>query len=80
MKLTFSSFKIKSLIKVKDSVARLLRSCVVYKFTCSDYTSVYVGETSRHISTRVHEHLPTEKNSHIFKHLKSSSACRMACN
>ena len=65
IKLAFSSFKIKNLIKVKDSVLRSLRSCVVYKFTCAGYNSVYVGETCRHISTRIHEHLFTDKNSHI---------------
>ena len=32
IKLVFSSFKIKNLIRVKDYVPRLLRSCVVYKF------------------------------------------------
>ena len=51
-----------------------LLSCVVYKFTCAGYYSVYIGETSRHSSTRVREHLFTDKNSHIFKHLKSSSS------
>jgi len=40
---------------------------------------VYIGETSHHLSTRVHEHLSTDKNSHILKHLKSSSSCRDAC-
>ena len=40
---------------------------------------MYVGETSRHLSTRVREHLVSDKNSHIYKHLKSSSACREAC-
>ena len=33
-----------------------------------------------YISTRVREHLFSDKNSHIYKHLKSSSACREACN
>ena len=61
-------------------VPRSLRSCVVYKFTCAECNSVYVGETSRHISTRVREHLFSDKNSHIFKHLQSSDACKNACN
>ena len=80
IKLVFSSFKIKNLIRVKDFVPRSLRSCVVYKFTCAECNSVYVGETSRHISTRVREHLFSDKNSHIFKHLQSSDACKNACN
>ena len=55
IKLAFSSFEIKHLIKIKDSVPRSLQSCVVYKFTCVGCTSVYVGETCRHISTRIRE-------------------------
>ena len=35
IKLAFSSFKIKNLMKVKDSVPRSSHSCVVYKFTCA---------------------------------------------
>ena len=35
IKLVFSSFKIKNLLKVKDSVPRSLRSCIVCKFTLS---------------------------------------------
>ena len=36
IKLACSSFKIKNLMKVKDSVPRSRRSCVAYKFTCAD--------------------------------------------
>ena len=80
IKLAFSSLKIKNLIKIKDSVPRSLRSCVVYKFTRAGCNSVYVGEMCRHISTRIHEHLFTDKNSHIYKHLQGSKACRGSCN
>ena len=51
IKLAFSSFKIKNLLAVKDRVNKSLRSCVVYKFTCAGCNSVYIGETSRHLST-----------------------------
>ena len=64
-KLVFSSFKIKNLIDVKDSVPKTLRSNVVYKFNCAGCDSVYVGEISRHLSARVREHLYTDKNSNI---------------
>ena len=80
IKLAFSSFKIKNLIKVKDSVLRSFRSCVAYKFTCAGCNSVYVGETCRHISTRIREHLFTDKNSHVYKHLHSSKACIDSCD
>jgi len=67
-------------MKVKDSVPRSLRSCVVYKFTCSGCNSVYVGETCRHISTRVREHLFNDKNSYVYKHLRSSKTCKDSCD
>ena len=80
IKLAFSSFKIKNLLAVKDRVNKSLRSCIVYKFTCAGCNSVYIGETSRHLSTRVREHLFTDKNSHIFKHLKTSIPCKNLCS
>ena len=66
-------------MSVKNRVPGSLRSCVVYKFTCVGCNSVYIGEASHHLSTRVREYLFTERNSHIFKHLNSSSSCRDAC-
>ena len=80
IKLAFSSFKIKNLLAVKDRVNKSLRSCIAYKFTCAGCNSVYIGETTRHLSTRVHEHLFTNKNSHIFKHLKTSTSCKNLCS
>ena len=79
IKLAFSSFKVRNLISVKACVPRSLRSCVVYQFTCAGCNSLYIGEKSRHSSTQVREHLFTDKNSNIFKHLKSSSSFRNAC-
>ena len=35
-----------------------------------------IGETTRHLSTRIKEHTVSNKNSHIFKHLSSSPNCR----
>ena len=57
-------------MNVKDTVPRSLHSNVVYKFNCAECSSGYVGETSRHPSTRVCEHLSTDKNSNIFKQVR----------
>ena len=58
------------------------RSLAVIKFLIlkevNDNLTIII--LSRHLSTRVREHLFSDKNSHIYKHLKSSSACREACN
>ena len=44
IKLVFTTFKLRNLFSVKDSVPRELRSHVIYKFTCA----CYIGETGRH--------------------------------
>ena len=62
IKLVFSSFKIKYLINVKDSVPRLLRSNVVYMFTYAESKCAYAVKTSQHLSIRVRKHLFTDKN------------------
>ena len=71
--------KITSLNKF-NTVPVELRSNVVYKFTCVSCNSCYVGETSRHLSTRIREHLNRDRTSHIFQHLQQSEGCRSCCS
>ena len=59
IRLAFTTFKIKNLFNVKDAVPEGLRTKVVYKFSCASCNACYVGDTSRHLSTRVREHFPT---------------------
>ena len=80
IKLVFTTFKLRNIFSVKDSVSRELRSRVIYKFTCACCNACYIGETGRHFSTRVREHLSSDKSSHIFKHLQSSERCRQSCS
>ena len=65
---------------MKDPIPRGLRSRVVYKFACAGCNACYVGETTRHFSTRVREHLVTDKASHIFKHLQNSEHYCALCS
>ena len=53
---------------------------IVYKFTRAGCNASYIGETTHHISTRVREHLVSDKASHVLKHLASSKACRDSCS
>ena len=76
IKLVFSSFKIGNLLGVKDPIPGGIRSRVVYKFARAGCNACYVGETTRHFSTRVHEHLVRDRAAHIFKHLQNSEQCR----
>ena len=80
IKLVFSSSRIGNLFGVKDPVPDGLRSRVVYKFVRAGCNACYVGETCRHFSTRVREHLVSDKASHIFRHLKDSPHCRALCS
>ena len=80
IKLAFSSFKVGSMFSVKDPVPLDLRSRLVYKFLCAGCNACYIGETSRHLSTRVREHLSRDRNSHVYQHLQQSQACRCLAN
>ena len=65
---------------VKDPIPGGLRSRVVSKFVSVGCKTCYVGKTTRHFSTRVREHLVSDKASHIFKHLQNSERCRALCS
>ena len=72
----FSSFKISSLFSMKDKVPFDLRSYIVYKFVCGSCKVDYIGCTKRHLSTRIKEHLETDKKSYVYKHLNESQRCK----
>ena len=75
IKLVWSSFKIGNLVSVKDPIPHGLRTDVVYKFLCAGCSACYVSETTWHFSTRVCEHISSDRTSHIFKHLQNSEHC-----
>ena len=45
-------------------------------FVVKDPIPRFVGQTSRHLSTRVREHLVCDRTSHIFRHFQNSQQCR----
>ena len=57
-----------------------MKSFVIYKFVCASCNACYIGETTRHLSTRIKEHLGLDKQSHIYKHLCLSNSCKHASN
>ena len=79
VKLIFKTSKIGEYFSAKDKVPKQLLSMVVYKFVCANCNVCYVGETSRHLTTRVKEHLLSDKSSHVYKHLQSSADCKNIC-
>ena len=78
--MVFTSFKLKSMSSVKDMIPKGLKSSVVYKFTCEACKASYIGETTRHISTQISEHLSHDKNSHIYKHTMASRKYKALAN
>ena len=73
-----NSFNIGSFFKFKDVVPNLMRSNVVYEYKCSQCGDTYIGETTRHLATRIAEHrgvsartgkpMLKQPNSNIFMH------------
>ena len=53
-----SSRRISSFFPFKDKVPKYLRSSVVYLFKCRCCSASYVGQTTRHLHTRISENLP----------------------
>ena len=51
------TFKIGNLFRVKDGIPHNLQSMVIYEFCCSSCNARYVGQTTRHLKTRVAEHM-----------------------
>ena len=51
------STRISSFFPFKDKVPKLMRSGVVYLFKCRCCSASYVGQTMRHLHTRISEHL-----------------------
>ena len=81
LKISFVTFKLGSLFSTKSLSPKYLKSGVVYLFTCAACNDSYVGETSRHFDTRVHEHLfKASQPSSIYKHLQGNAECKSKCN
>ena len=49
----------------------LNKSHIVYKFSCPGCQSSYIGKTDRTLLTRTREHAVTDKESAIYKHLRT---------
>ena len=75
----YSSFKVGKVFQLKDKTPLPLRSNVVYRFTCScDTSKSYIGMTSRHLITRVKEHLDLgdlHTKSAIKDHIYNCNSC-----
>ena len=64
------------MFNMKYPIPKFLKSFVVYKSICPGWNACYIGETTCHLSTRIKEHLKTDKKSHIFAHLVNDKTCK----
>ena len=58
-----------ALPSLKPATPKELSSRVIYQFTCSSWNACYVGQTSRHLKTRVNEHL--KEKAPVGQHLRT---------
>ena len=58
IEIAFSPFKVGYLCNIKESVSKYLKS--------------FIGEKTRHVTTKIKEHLETDSKPHIFKHLNTN--------
>ena len=75
VRLIFNSFKIGQVFSAKDALPASLKSNMIYKFKCAGCNACYIGETTRHLSSRNEEHLKKNKQSHIYQHLHQEVDC-----
>ena len=75
-KIVLTSFKVADMFNVKDPIPKSLKSFVVYKFVFLAVMNFNIGETIRHLSARIKEHLETDKKSRIFAHLVNNETCK----
>ena len=68
LQVVFTTRKLRSCLPtLKSSFDRDLKSHVVYEIKCNGCGSIYVGQTSRHVTTRITEH--QKKDSQEGQHL-----------
>ena len=82
-RLIFTSSKVGQYFSNKDKIPQELQSYVVYKFECCCCGATYIGETTRHLPTRINEHLKSDTSSAIYQHLhrnnRQSRRCKRSC-
>ena len=82
LRLTFKNkFTTASMFRFKDNIPNIVRSNIVYIYKCGICNSRYIGETSRHYTTRVAEHMGVSPrtgapmariNSNVYSHFLES--------
>ena len=80
-RIVFTSFKVKNYFSLKCRTPLPLLANAVYKFKClRDANNICIGQTIRHLATRVKEHAISP--SAVSNHLSSCETCKsnFSCN
>jgi len=72
--------RISNFFRTKDSTPFELRSHVVYRYTCAECNSSYVGQTTRHLRHRIAEHTGTSHLTGKTMKAKVHSSIREHCS
>ena len=64
----FKTFKTEHIFKNKDPIPFNVSSSLVYEFLCEHCQKCYIGETRRHLHTRIKEHVKGQPPSEITAH------------
>ena len=67
-RLVSRSYKIINMFCNKSQTPKCLNSDLVYQFNCNGCDATYIGETARHLCTRVQEHSRLGNGSNIAEH------------
>ena len=70
-KVISTTFKSKNFLSTKSRTPLSVQANVVYKFQCHGCKHQYIGETYRHLKTRISEHTQSSRTSKVLDHIKS---------
>ena len=76
IKVPLTPFKVADIFNVKDPVPKSEKAFVVHKFVSPGCNACNSGETTRHLSTKIKQHLETDKRSCIFAHIVNNETCK----
>ena len=80
IKLVFTSEKLRCAFSTKDPYQSEHLSKVIYKFVCASCNVSYVGQSCRHLATKIDKHFDKDNKSDIYQHLMSSKDCLDKCS
>ena len=69
-------FQAGDILDIKEPILESLKSFFVYKLVCQGWNDCYIGETTRHLRTRIKKHLETHKKFQILVHLFNNKNCK----